>query len=95
MAAAGPMLLDEAGRLQRLFHETVGHRDPVLPLRNLMKGPHIEPRIALAIEPQHLLDVPGRHPAPRRAQEPLINQPALPVGFVALAPAPQRPGRPA
>ena len=95
MPAPRLVLLDQPGGLQRLFHEAVGHRHPVLSPGNLMKVPHVEPGVALAIQPQHPLDLPGRHPTLRRAEQPLIDQPRIPIRFVALSPPPQRPRRPA
>jgi hypothetical protein len=89
------MLLDEAGGLQDLFHETVGHRHAVLALGNLVKVAHVKAAIPLAVHPQHVLDGPHRHPPDRRPQQALVHEAGIPMRFVALAPAPQRSRRPA
>jgi len=49
MPAPCPMLLDEAGRLPRLFQEAIRHRDAMLPARDLMNATDIEAEIPLAI----------------------------------------------
>ena len=64
-----PVLLHQPGRLQRLFHQAVRHRHPVLAPRDLMKVPHIEPAHTAPIQPQHPLDLRRRHPPLRRPQQ--------------------------
>jgi hypothetical protein len=52
MPTPGAMHLDQAGRLQGLLQEVVRHGDPMLAPHDLMKVPHIEPHIPLAIQTQ-------------------------------------------
>src|SRR5712692_6186751 len=78
MPAADSLLLDQTGGLQRLFHETIGHRHAVLALRNLMKVAHIEPRIAFPVQPQQRLNLSGGHAVLRRAEQPLSTNPRYP-----------------
>ena len=79
MAASRPVLLHQAGRLQRLLHPAVGHRHPVLPRDDLVKVSDIEARIALAIEPQHPLDFARRDWRARRTEwSRLSTNPAYP-----------------
>src|SRR5688500_19408179 len=60
MATARAVFLDQAGGLQGVFHEAVGHRHAMLPARDLMEVPHVEPGILRPIQAQHLLDLQGR-----------------------------------
>jgi hypothetical protein len=87
------MLFDQAGGLQRLFQEAIRHRHPVLPPGNLVEVADIEAAIPLAIEPQQPLHLGRRHPAHRGAVPTLVDQAYIPVGLIALPPAPQVPSR--
>src|SRR5450759_189463 len=93
MPAPRPMLLDQAGRLQRLFQKAIRHRDAVLSADNLMKVPDTEAGVPLAIEPQQSLDLGRRHPTNRGTMQPLVDQPHIPVLLIPLTPPSQRPRR--
>jgi hypothetical protein len=86
---ARPMLLDQAGRLQRLFQEATRHRDAVLPARDLMKVADIEAVIPLAIELEQPRDLRRRHPPYRWVMPPFIHQAQVAVLLVPLTPPPQ------
>ena len=94
MPAPRAMLLDQAGRLQRVLHEAVRDRHRVLPPRNLKKVPHVKPRIPLSIEPEHQLDLRRGHPSLRWTEQPPVEQPALPMRLKPLTPPSKRPRRP-
>ena len=95
MAAASPLLLHQLRRLQGLFHEAIRHRHPVISPGNLMEVPHVEPRVPLAIQPQHQFHLRRRHAPFRRPQQPSVDQATVPVGLESLPPPPERAGRPA
>ena len=57
----------------------------------LVEAPDRETRIALAIEPLHLLGPVRRDPLARRLAEPAIEEAGLALLLVAARPAPKRP----
>jgi hypothetical protein len=50
MAPAGAILGEESGLLEQAFHKRVAERDGVLPPRELVEMPPIEPALPLAIQ---------------------------------------------
>ena len=49
MAAPRAMFLHQSGGLQSVLQEAIGHGDPVLPLRHLVKVADVKARVPLAI----------------------------------------------
>ena len=88
MAAAGSAPADQVGGLQRLLHEAIGQRHPVLAPDDLMEVPDVEPVVTLGVEPHDPLHL--RHGrAPRRGRAaPVIEQALEPVVFIPPAQAP-------
>src|SRR5690349_9396272 len=80
MAAARPVLRQQAGLLQRRLHVRVGQRHPMLAARDLVEVPRVETGVLLAIEPQEPLDF-GEGCPPRRGPP----APAVEEAEVAIA----------
>jgi hypothetical protein len=81
----------QPGPLQRLLHERVAQLNLMLLFELLVKVPHIEIEVFLAIEPQHLFHLLHRHPLITRPRLAPIHQTRLAVGLQPLAPPPHRP----
>jgi hypothetical protein len=83
MPAAGAALGHQAGGLQGLLDEAVGQLHAVLAPGELMKGPDVEAGvpvawpIALAVQPQHALDLGEGHGAGRGLSATAIEQPVI------------------
>src|SRR5437899_9607976 len=77
--------------LQGLLHPAVAEFDLMLIAELLMKMPHVQIVIAVAIQPQYLLHQRQRHPLRRRLPTPPIKQSVIAELFVTFAPAPHVP----
>ena len=76
--------------LQCQLHPGVAQIDPVLVAELLVKMPHVQVEIPLAIKPQHLLHLGQRHPPAARRPPPPVEQPVVAMLFVALPPPAHR-----
>jgi len=81
VAAAGAVFGDEARTLQGLLDEGVAEADAVLPARELVEVPHIEPLIAVAVEGEQALDLGHRGPLGRGHLPAAIEQPVIAVAL--------------
>src|SRR5262252_2125233 len=77
MAAAGAALGHEPRGLQREFDEGVRKGHAVIPSGQLVKVPHIEPGVRLAIEVQDALHLGARGREMRGTPPAAIEQPEL------------------
>src|SRR5713226_9448625 len=77
--------------LQGLFHPAVAELDLMVGHQLLVKMPHVQIVIPLAIESQHLLHHPQRDSLRRRPTPPAIKQSVIAELLVTLPPAPHVP----
>ena len=78
-------LRQQAGLLQRLLHVAIGQRHAMFAAHDLMKVLAIEPAIAVAVQPQHPLELDARHAMFRRTA-PLVDQPVIAPALIPLTP---------
>src|ERR1051325_6573962 len=88
MASAGPTLGDEAGGVQGLLHEAVGHGDAVVAPCDVIEVAHVEAgvaiarAVAIATEGQEALHLGERDRARRGRAAPVIVEPIKPARLV-------------
>ena len=85
MMASGPALGHQARPLQGGLHEGVGEAQSVLAAGELTEVPHVEPQVALPVEPQDPLQLLDRHPPPRGDLPAAIEQAVIALLLVATA----------
>ncbi|HEX4993927.1 MAG TPA: hypothetical protein VFX87_03120, partial [Methylomirabilota bacterium] len=81
VTAAGAVFGDETRTLQGLLDEGGAEADAVLPARELVEVPHIEPLVAVAVEGEQALDLGHRGPLGRGPLPAAIEQPIIAVAL--------------
>src|ERR1019366_2166663 len=77
--------------LQSQLHPGVAELDFVCAVQLLVKMPHVQIKMPIAVESQHLLHQGHRHPFRRGLALPPVEQTVIAKLFIALSPAPHLP----